>query len=84
MRPIARNLASYGNRNVTIAPGLFLTPMRAGLPEAARESRGKQVPFPPRLGQPAKVAELVTSIMSNRMLNGEVIRLDCAIRMAPS
>lgn len=81
--PIARDLASSGIRVVTIAPGLFLTPMMAGLPEKAQESLGQQVPFPSRLGQPSEYAELVTSIVSNRMLNGEVIRLDGAIRMAP-
>lgn len=81
--PIARDLASVGIRVVTIAPGLFLTPMLAGLPEAAQESLGKQVPFPQRLGQPSEYANLVTHIVENRMLNGEVIRLDGAIRMAP-
>ena len=81
--PIARDLASSGIRVVTIAPGLFLTPMMAGRPEKAQESLGQQVPFPSRLGQPSEYAELVTSIVSNRMLNGEVIRLDGAIRMAP-
>ena len=81
--PIARDLASSGIRVVTIAPGLFLTPMMAGLPEKAQDSLGQQVPFPSRLGQPSEYAELVGSIVSNRMLNGEVIRLDGAIRMAP-
>jgi len=81
--PIARDLASVGIRVMTIAPGLFLTPMMAGLPEKAQESLGQQVPFPSRLGAPAEYAELVTSIVSNRMLNGEVIRLDGGIRMAP-
>ena len=81
--PIARDLASSGIRVMTIAPGLFLTPMMSGLPEKAQESLGQQVPFPSRLGQPSEYAELVTSIVSNRMLNGEVIRLDGAIRMAP-
>ena len=81
--PIARELAAYGIRVVTIAPGIFDTPMLAGLPEKARLSLGQQVPFPPRLGQPAEFAALVQHIIENEMLNGEVIRLDGAIRMAP-
>lgn len=81
--PIARELARYGIRVATIAPGLFLTPMMAGLPEAAQESLGQQVPFPPRLGDPAEYAALVIHIIGNQMLNGEVIRLDGALRMAP-
>ena len=81
--PIARDLASSGIRVVTIAPGLFLTPMMAGLPEAAQASLGQQVPFPSRLGNPSEYAELAGQIVTNRMLNGEVIRLDGAIRMAP-
>jgi NAD(P)-dependent dehydrogenase (short-subunit alcohol dehydrogenase family) len=81
--PIARELARYGIRVMTIAPGIFDTPMMAGLPEAARESLGQQVPFPPRLGKPAEYAALVQHIIENEMLNGEVIRLDGAIRMAP-
>lgn len=81
--PIARELARFGIRVATIAPGIFDTPMLAGLPEAARESLAKQVPFPPRLGQPAEYAALVKHIIENEMLNGEVIRLDGAIRMAP-
>ncbi len=81
--PIARELARFGIRVVTIAPGIFDTPMLADLPEAARESLAKQVPFPPRLGQPAEYAALVKHIIENEMLNGEVIRLDGAIRMAP-
>ncbi|WGP06783.1 3-hydroxyacyl-CoA dehydrogenase [Bacillus subtilis] len=81
--PIARDLSTVGIRVVTIAPGLFLTPMLEGLPEAAQESLGKQVPFPSRLGDPSEYANLVTHIVDNRMLNGEVIRLDGAIRMAP-
>lgn len=81
--PIARDLASVGVRVVTIAPGLFFTPMMASIPEEARDSLGQQVPFPSRLGKPEEYAELVTSIVTNRMLNGEVIRLDGAIRMAP-
>lgn len=81
--PIARELARYGIRVMTIAPGIFDTPMLAGLPEAARESLGKQVPFPSRLGRPDEYAALVEHIIENEMLNGEVIRLDGAIRMAP-
>ena len=81
--PIARELARDGIRVVTIAPGIFETPMLAGLPEEARESLGKQVPFPPRLGRPDEYAGLVEHIVENAMLNGEVIRLDGAIRMAP-
>jgi NAD(P)-dependent dehydrogenase (short-subunit alcohol dehydrogenase family) len=81
--PMARELASSGIRVVTIAPGLFMTPMLAALPEEARDSLGKQVPFPPRLGRPAEYAQLVGQIVENPMLNGETIRLDGAIRMAP-
>lgn len=81
--PAARELAAYGIRVVTIAPGLFDTPLMAGLPEAARISLGEQVPFPSRLGQPIEYAALVSHIFANRMLNGEVIRLDGALRMAP-
>ena len=81
--PAARELARHGIRVVTIAPGLFDTPLMAGLPEAARQSLGEQVPFPSRLGRPAEYAELVLHILANPMLNGEVIRLDGAIRMAP-
>jgi NAD(P)-dependent dehydrogenase (short-subunit alcohol dehydrogenase family) len=81
--PIARELARHGIRVMTIAPGIFDTPMMAGLPEAARQSLGQQVPFPPRLGRPEEFAALVQHIIENQMLNGEVIRLDGAIRMAP-
>ena len=81
--PIARELAEHGIRVMTIAPGLFETPMFAALPEEARESLGKQVPFPSRLGRPEQYAALVRHIIENQMLNGEVIRLDGAIRMAP-
>ena len=81
--PIARDLASLGIRVVTIAPGIFDTPLLAGLPEPARISLGQQVPFPPRLGRPEEFGHLVRSIVENGMLNGEVIRLDGAIRMAP-
>ena len=66
-----------------MAPGLFLTPMLAGLPKEAQDSLGNQVPFPSRLGDPKEYAQLVTQIVTNRMLNCEVIRLDGAIRMAP-
>jgi NAD(P)-dependent dehydrogenase (short-subunit alcohol dehydrogenase family) len=81
--PIARDLARDGIRNVTIAPGLFETPMMAGLPPDVRDSLGKQVPFPSRLGRPDEYAEMVRSIIVNTMLNGETIRLDGAIRMSP-
>lgn len=81
--PIARELARFGIRVMSIAPGIFDTPMLAGLPEPARQSLGQQVPFPSRLGQPSEYAALVRHIIENQMLNGEVIRLDGAIRMAP-
>lgn len=81
--PIARDLARNGIRVCTIAPGIFETPMLMGLPKEAQDSLGKMVPFPPRLGRPAEYAQLVRSIVENEMLNGEVIRLDGAIRMAP-
>jgi len=81
--PLARELAGSGIRVVTIAPGIFDTPMMAGLPEEARDSLGRQVPFPSRLGRPEEYADLVRHIVENEMLNGEVIRLDGAIRMAP-
>jgi NAD(P)-dependent dehydrogenase (short-subunit alcohol dehydrogenase family) len=80
--PIARELARYGVRVMTIAPGLFDTPMMAGLPEPARLSLGQSVPFPPRLGRPSEYAQLARQIIENPMLNGSVIRLDGAIRMA--
>lgn len=81
--PVARELAKSGIRVMTIAPGIFDTPMMAGLPEEARDSLGKQVPFPSRLGKPEEYADLVKHIIENEMLNGEVIRLDGSIRMAP-
>ena len=81
--PIARELARHAIRVVTIAPGLFLTPLLATLPEEAQISLGQQVPFPPRLGRPEEFALLVESILHNSMLNGETIRLDGALRMAP-
>jgi len=80
--PMARELASSGIRVMTIAPGLFETPL-LGLPEDAKASLGKQVPFPPRLGQPPEYALFVRQIIENPMLNGETVRLDGAIRMAP-
>ena len=81
--PIARELARHGIRVMTIAPGLFDTPLMAGLPEPARLSLGQSVPFPPRLGRPAEYAHLARQIIENPMLNGSVIRLDGALRMAP-
>jgi NAD(P)-dependent dehydrogenase (short-subunit alcohol dehydrogenase family) len=81
--PIARDLSRDGIRVVTIAPGIFDTPLLGGLPEAARTSLGQQVPFPPRLGRPEEYAALAQHIVENEMLNGEVIRLDGAIRMSP-
>ena len=81
--PIARELARYGIRVMTIAPGIFETPMLAGLSEQARLSLGQQVPFPPRLGRPDEYAALAKHIIENEMLNGEVIRLDGGIRMQP-
>ena len=81
--PIAREFATLGIRVVTIAPGIFDTPLLAALPEAARVSLGQQVPFPSRLGQPREYAALAKHIIENEMLNGEVIRLDGALRMAP-
>jgi NAD(P)-dependent dehydrogenase (short-subunit alcohol dehydrogenase family) len=81
--PIARDLARNGIRVVTIAPGLFETPMLLGMPAEVQESLARQVPFPSRLGRPAEYAHLVASILGNVMLNGETIRLDGAIRMQP-
>ncbi len=81
--PLAREFARVGIRVATIAPGLFDTPMLAGLPEEARRSLGDQVPFPSRLGRPEEYAALVRHIVENDLINGEVIRLDGAIRMAP-
>jgi len=81
--PAARELARYGVRVVAIAPGVFATPMLAGLPQAAQDSLAAGVPFPQRLGQPDEYAALVIHICANRMLNGEVIRLDGALRMPP-
>jgi NAD(P)-dependent dehydrogenase (short-subunit alcohol dehydrogenase family) len=81
--PIARDLARNGIRCMTIAPGLFLTPMVLGMPQEVQDSLGKQAPFPSRLGKPEEFAALAQHIIENVMLNGEVIRLDGAIRMAP-
>ncbi len=81
--PAARDLAQHRIRIVTIAPGIFLTPMLMGLPQAAQDSLGTQVPHPSRLGKPSEYAQMVGAIVANPMLNGEVIRLDGAIRMAP-
>jgi len=81
--PIARELAKFGIRVMTIAPGIFDTPMLRGMSDEVRASLGAQVPFPSRLGQPEEYAALVKHIIENEMLNGEVIRLDGAIRMAP-
>lgn len=83
MLPIARELARFGIRVNTIAPGIFMTPMMAGLPEEVQQSLGAQVPFPPRLGRPEEFADLVASIYGNAMINGETIRLDGGIRMQP-
>ncbi len=81
--PAARDLAQYGIRVCTIAPGLFDTPLLAALPEEARQKLGAGVPYPPRLGRPEEYAQLACHIVENRMLNGEVIRLDGALRMPP-
>lgn len=80
--PVARELAAHGIRVVTIAPGLFKTPLLAGLPDQVQNELAQTVPFPSRLGDPAEYADLVEHVVSNRMLNGEVIRLDGALRMA--
>ena len=80
---IARELARFGIRVMTIAPGIFETPMLLGMPQDIQDALGKMVPFPPRLGRPAEYAALVRHIVENEMLNGEVIRLDGAIRMQP-
>jgi NAD(P)-dependent dehydrogenase (short-subunit alcohol dehydrogenase family) len=81
--PAARDLARLGIRVCTIAPGLFDTPLLAGLPEESRRALGEQIPFPPRLGRPDEYARLACQIAENGMLNGEVVRLDGALRMAP-
>lgn len=81
--PAAREFAQFGIRVMTIAPGIFYTPMLSSLPEDAQKSLGASVPFPPRLGRPEEYAELALSIVRNSYLNGEVIRIDGALRMAP-
>jgi NAD(P)-dependent dehydrogenase (short-subunit alcohol dehydrogenase family) len=81
--PIARELARFGIRVMTIAPGIFGTPMVSGFSQELQDALGRQVPFPPRLGRAAEFASLVREIVGNPMLNGEVIRLDGAVRMAP-
>ena len=81
--PVARELARFGIRCVTVAPGIFATPMMAGMPEEVRASLAATVPFPSRLGRPDEFAALVAHVIENTMLNGEVVRLDGALRMAP-
>ena len=83
MLPLAREFAQFGIRVVTIAPGIFKTPMMAGMPEEVQDSLGKQVPFPPRLGTPDEYADTAAFIYGNAMVNGEPIRIDGAIRMQP-
>jgi NAD(P)-dependent dehydrogenase (short-subunit alcohol dehydrogenase family) len=83
MLPLAREFAQFGIRVNTIAPGVFLTPMVAGMPQEVQDSLGKQVPFPPRLGRPEEYAATAAFIYENTMVNGETIRVDGAIRMQP-
>lgn len=81
--PMARDLSHYGIRVMTIAPGIFETPMMLGMPQEVQDALGRMVPFPPRMGKPAEFAQLAKAIIENVMLNGETIRLDGAIRMQP-
>jgi len=81
--PAARELAAFGIRVCTIAPGIFATPMLRGLPQETQDALGRSIPFPPRLGEPSEYAALALHIIANQMLNGETIRLDGAIRMQP-
>ncbi len=83
MLPLAREFAQFGIRVNTIAPGIFLTPMMAGMPEEVQESLGRQIPFPPRLGRPEEYADTAAFIYGNPVVNGETIRIDGAIRMQP-
>jgi NAD(P)-dependent dehydrogenase (short-subunit alcohol dehydrogenase family) len=83
MLPLAREFAQFGIRVNTIAPGIFMTPMLAGMPEDVRESLGRQIPFPPRLGRPEEYADTAAFIYGNPVVNGETIRIDGAIRMQP-
>ena len=83
MLPLAREFARFGIRVVTLAPGIFKTPMMAGMPEDVQESLGRQVPFPPRLGEPEEYADTAAFVYGNPMINGETIRIDGAIRMQP-
>ena len=83
MLPLAREFAQFGIRVNTIAPGIFLTPMMAGMPEDVQDSLGKQIPFPPRLGRPEEYADTAAFIYGNPVVNGETIRIDGAIRMQP-
>jgi len=81
--PIARELAQFGIRVLTIAPGLFLTPLLGALPQAAQDSLASAIPFPHRLGSPDEYASLAMHMIDNPYLNGEVVRLDASLRMAP-